>query len=96
MKLAEAMAARRLLVLEPFVGWYQCRGLTGLYYYDTVFDREDEKDIKVQVRLGWFKRKWVPLSCLKEIKDALDWCSDGDPGPDERMTFTCSKCGDVI
>lgn len=22
-----------------------------------------------------------------------DWCSDGDPGPGEVMTFTCSRCG---
>lgn len=22
-----------------------------------------------------------------------DWCSDGDPGPGEVMTLTCSRCG---
>lgn len=22
-----------------------------------------------------------------------DWCSDGDPGPGEIMTLTCSRCG---
>lgn len=22
-----------------------------------------------------------------------DWCSDGDPGPCEIMTLTCSRCG---
>jgi hypothetical protein len=70
MTLQEALAAKRLLYLAPFKGWQTCRGLTGLYYYDTSTDNEDEKDIKVQVRTGWFKREWVRLDNLKEIKEA--------------------------
>ena len=62
MTLDEALAAKRLLYLVPFEGWKGCRGLTGLYYYDTATLTTDEKDIKVQVRTGWFKREWVPLS----------------------------------
>ena len=70
MTLDEARAAKRLLYLVPFEGWKECRGLTGLYYYDTATLTTDEKDIKVQVRTGWFKREWVPLILLKEIKEA--------------------------
>lgn len=31
------------------------------------------------------------------IRDACkhDWCSDGDPGPGETMTFQCRHCGEV-
>ena len=69
MTLAEALQAKRLMYLIPFQGWHKCRGLTGLYYYDTPTNREDEKDIKVQVRTTWFSREWVMLYNLKEIKE---------------------------
>ena len=70
MTLDEALAAKRLLYLVPFEGWQACRGLTGFYYYDTSTNSENEKDIKVQVKTGWFKREWVPLILLKEVKEA--------------------------
>ena len=70
MTLDEALAAKRLLYLVPFEGWKECRGLTGLYYYDTAPLTTDENDIKVQVRTGWVKREWVPLILLKEVKEA--------------------------
>lgn len=70
MTLAEALQAKRLMYLIPFHGWRKCRGLTGLYYYDTVTSREDEQDIKVQVRTAWFSREWVNIHNLKEIKEA--------------------------
>lgn len=72
MTLQEALKAKRLLYLEPFCGFKPCRGLTGLYYYDTATESEKEQDIKVQIKTGLFPwdRKWVHLMMLKEIKDA--------------------------
>jgi len=71
MTLQEALAAQRLLYLAPFKGWQKCRGLTGLYYYNTATSSENEKDIEVQVKTGWFKHEWVPIILLKEVKEAM-------------------------
>ena len=70
MTLQEAMNAKHLIYLEPYCGFKPCRGLTGRYYYDTATDSEKEQDIKVEVRIGWFTKKWIHLMMLKEIKEA--------------------------
>lgn len=71
MTLDEALKAKRLLRLEPFVGWKPCGKLTGRYFYDSALDNENEKDIKVEVRKGWFMKEWVHLINLKEVKEKV-------------------------
>lgn len=71
MTLEEALNAPRgsLLLLKPFEGFKPCGKLTGRYYYDTLLEKEDESDIKVEVRTWFFVKEWVHLCHLKRIKD---------------------------
>ena len=69
MTLDDALKAKQLLKLEPYVGWKPCGKLTGKYFYDTLTNKEDDDHMKVQVRKGWFGTEWVPLIHLKEIKE---------------------------
>ncbi len=70
MTLDEALKAKHLMHLTPFVGWKPCGRLTGRYFHDTATGSEDEKWTKVEVRTGWFTKEWVHLSLLQEIKEA--------------------------
>jgi hypothetical protein len=69
MTLGKAKQAKGLYYLEPYEGFKPCRGLTGRYYYHTALDSEDDEHMMVEVKIGWFKKKWVYLHNLKEVYD---------------------------
>lgn len=59
----------RLLRLKTCAGWRKTWGWTGKYYAEGLFER-DRPDYMVQIRTFPFGfTEYVPLWCLKEIKD---------------------------
>lgn len=67
----EAMKSKKLMRLFPFRGYQPCGKLTGRYYYNTSLDKEDPKDIMVEIKSGFLglSREFVYLSNLREVKE---------------------------
>lgn len=74
MTLEEVMTAKRgnLMRPVPFMGWKPCGNPTGRYYYEGLEKEEKEANIQIEVRFGFLglSKEWVPLSCIRLIKDA--------------------------
>lgn len=69
MTLDNALQYDEFYMLVPFHGYKKVGRLTGKYYYHNISEREDFENIYVEVKLGWFRKKYVALDLLKPIKD---------------------------
>lgn len=72
MTLQQALKAKALVRLIPYVGWMPCGRLTGRYFYDYPLERKPvEEDLKVEISSGFpfFEKNWVFLKHLQEVQE---------------------------
>jgi hypothetical protein len=70
MTLDEAMQYDEFYALIPFQGYKKVGKLTGKYYYQSI--PEKESFLQVEVKTGWFTKRYFALDLLKPIKHVRD------------------------